>query len=169
MMLHRKNHWYIDSSKCIIATFAICGFVLANATGEQILVEVTPVILTTPTPDPVNPRPIAPDSTALVGAGEDFFVEVWASNVDGARPGLACVSVDLLYPTTYMDALPPIQDGPLFPITPVTTVFDDAAGLVDDCSSCQGAPAIEFLGVEEWVMIDRVRMNAIAGLLVGTG
>ncbi len=159
-----------SSSVCIIAAFAVPSLVLANAKGEEILVEVMPVILTTPTPDPVNPRPTAPDSTASVGGGEDFFVEVWASNVAGARPGLACVSVDLMYPTTHMDALPPIQDGPLFPITPVEAVFDDVAGLVDDCSSCQGAPAIEFLGVNEWVMIDRVRMHALEEeLLVGTG
>ncbi|GAG27842.1 unnamed protein product, partial [marine sediment metagenome] len=122
-MAHKENNWQTGGFKLlvrIIGALAVPSLVLPNARGGEILVEVTPVVLTTPTPDPENPRPTAPESTASVGAGEDFFVEVWASNVAGTQPGLACVSVDLLYPTIYMGALPPIQDGPRFPITPVT-------------------------------------------------
>ena len=125
------------------------------------LVRVAPVILQNATADPAVPYPgtMPPQSDDPLGVADPFYVEIWASNVSGTQPGLACVSEDVSYDTLLADAVPPVVDGPLFPINAVLPVFDDPSGLVDDVSGCQTIPGTDFLGVDEWTMVDRVEMT----------
>ncbi|MGB2985578.1 MAG: hypothetical protein WBE26_06815 [Phycisphaerae bacterium] len=124
---------------------------------------VVAVVVLVPTPDPDIPYPGAepPASVGEVSKDTPFYAEIWASNVLGDRPGLACVTEDVHYTTSLLDAVPPVEDGPLFPIRPVEPVFAGPAGLVDDVSGCQGAPPTDFLGVDEWVMVDRIEMTCV--------
>lgn len=103
-----------------------------------------------------------PTSDARIDPVSTFYVELWATNVGAPLDGLACVYVDMAYDRTdLMDSVPPAQDGPLFTVNAVTPVFDDAGGLVGDTGGCQPAPAINSLGVGEWVMTERIQMTAV--------
>ena len=129
------------------------------------VVRVAPIVKQTPTADVDTRLPGAtpPQSEAYVEPGGVFYVELWATNTAAPLDGLACVYVDLNYGgTELIDAVPPAQDSPLFPVNAASAVFDDPAGTVADLGGCQAAPPILLLGVGEWVMVKRIEMDAVA-------
>ncbi len=130
------------------------------------VVSLTPIIRQIPTDDAdarfAGQSP--PESESYVTPGIPFYVELWAGNTGKPFDGLACVTVDLSYDRTdIIDAVPPVQNSPLFPIGAVSAVFDDSAGTVGDIGGCQVVPADPTLGVDEWVLVERIEMDALMG------
>lgn len=144
---------------------AVTAVLAANASAQ--VVRIAPIVRQSPTPA-VGARVAGvtpPASAGRINTGSNFFVEIWATNVGAPLNGLACVHVDATYNRTdLMDAVPPVQNSPLFGLDAVPVVIDDLAGTVDDAGGCQSLPAINLLGVGEWVLIERIPF-----LAVGTG
>jgi len=147
--------------------YSLLAVIIWTGAAAGQVVRVAPIVKQTATPGGSERFAGAspPASDALVADGSTFYIEVWATNSGLPQDGLACVHVDVSYSRTdVIDALPPAQNSPLFTINAVAPVFNDAAGFVDNVGGCQPAPAIDFLGVGEWVLVERLTMSA-----VGTG
>lgn len=143
-----------------------------TATTAQV-VSVAPVITTTPTPniDARFPGALPPSSVTRIDDLSTFYIEVWASNVGAPFGGLACVHVDLSYERTdLIDAIPPRQNGHLFTIEFTTPTFNDPVGTIDEIGGCQSVPPVNMLGVDEWVLIERIEMfaNGLGGPMAVT-
>ena len=99
-----------------------------DARVSATVVSVAPVITQTPTLniDARFPGAVPPPSATRVDDQATFYIEVWASNVGAPLGGLACVHVDISYERTdQIDALPPRQNGHLFPIEITSPTFND--------------------------------------------
>ncbi len=157
----------ITPSTRVLGTLVCLGG-LTQPTNAHV-VRIAPIVTSQPTPgaDVRYPGAQPPPSQPQVETGETFFLEIWATNTSEPLEGLACVYVDVHYnPTTLVDAVDPAQSSPLFPIDPISAVIDDPAGYIATAGGCQTIPAIDMLGVDEWVMIKRIEM--IAGSQNGT-
>jgi len=149
--------------KRYLASAIVVGCCLHTAPAQ--VVRLAPIITHPPTEyaDTRVPGVVPPDSQAHVDVGETFYVELWATNTDEPLDGLACVYVDLVCDSPdLIDPVEPVQSSPLFPIDAVAAVFNHPGGAIGDVGGCQTAPPIYSLGVDEWVMVKRIEMIAVA-------
>ena len=139
---------------------------IAARSGSGQIVRIAPIVKQAATPGGSERSPglVPPASDAQITLESTFFIEVWATNSDEPLDGLACVHVDFFYDKpALVQAVPPAQAGAFFPVDAVTPVFDALAGWVSDVGGCQAPPAIDDLGVDEWVLVERVEMTAVDG------
>jgi hypothetical protein len=97
-----------------------------------------------------------PPSEDVVSANVGFHLEIWATNANPPVDGLACVHVDISYDNPgFMTPETPV-DGPLMPINAVEPTLDPNAGTIDDVGGCQPAPPDDSLGLNEWILVERI-------------
>ncbi len=140
----------------------VAGITLAiTAAASAQVVQIAPVIRLSPTPESEmhHPGPNPPESVESVPPDATFQLEIWATNANPPLEGLACVYADIdVDRPGFVDPDQPI-DSPLLPINAVDPTIDAAAGHYDEIGGCQPAPPDEALGINEWVLVERIPMT----------
>jgi len=117
-------------------------------------VEVACVILTAPSSSDTTAT--LPVSVSSVTAGQDYYVEVWASDVGSANTGLTSVYVDMQLSPCGVATITSIDHGGIF------TVF--GSGTIGSCGVDElGGSSLTGAGVEpQWARVAAVKIHADA-------
>ena len=121
------------------------------------------IVVTTAPPPPGSetyPGTEPPASLSAVDPSSTFYIEIWATNSAPPLSGLACVYVDVSFDPPVRAEAAAVIDSGLLPLNLVRTTIDNGIGLIDDAGGCQGIPPIENLGVNEWLLVDVIQMQA---------
>ncbi|MDH3785954.1 MAG: hypothetical protein OEV00_11585, partial [Acidobacteriota bacterium] len=150
------------ADSCVVATGACLNDPIPACEPDARVVPIVSLVDPATTPETTVPIAGAPPSEAFVPAGQDFWVEVWATDSGVLNTGLVAVYVDVVScgDPVAMD----VGHGSVFNVLSSGTI---GAGLVDDFGGsavADGDPSND--GIEpDWVRIGWIRHQADASLL----
>jgi len=108
-----------------------------------------------------------PAGVSEVVVGNDCFLEIWLSQVDGGSDGIGRASVDVAFDSALVAADPLIDHGAVFDDAPLSGIVDNGAGMLDDAG---GATLLAGRGISPaWVRLVRVRITAMQTGLANFG
>ncbi len=122
--------------------------------GAGIDTDVSIKLIALSTPSPQDSSSILPESTEVVSLGEEFYLEMWASDVGSINTGLTSAYVDVIYPPG-LTAVVSAKSSNTFNVFPSGTV---KPGLIDELG---GSNLPGGIGIEPgWVRVAIVELRA---------
>jgi hypothetical protein len=112
--------------------------------------------VTLASPSPSDTTEILPASISSVSKGQDYYIEIWASDVGGTNTGLTSVYVDMHFDPCGVATVQEIDHGGIFTLSRSGTI---GPGGIDELGgSCKVGVGIE----PEWARVAVVKMRAEA-------
>ncbi len=146
----------------LIRAVILFGLLPTGVWAEGQVARIAAVVTTAPTPpgSETYPGTNPPESLTAVDPSSTFYIEIWATNSAPPLSGLACVYVDMFFDPPVRAEATAVIDSALLPLNLVPTTIDNGLGVIDDAGGCQGIPPIDNLGVNEWLLVDTIEMQA---------
>ena len=153
-------------AQSVLTLAAIIGLLVSGGPAGAADVKVSVVALSSPSSS--DTRQSLPTSISATPVGQDYYVEVWASDVGTTNTGLTSVYVDLTFSPSAATTAKSVSHGGIFTVFPSGTI---GSGIVDEL----GGSSLTAAGIEpQWARAASVRMSAntagsvVYGLAAGT-
>ena len=136
---------------CVVAISTFLGLA-GPAAGADVNVSVVALL----SPSPSDTTNTLPSSVLSVPKGQDYYVEVWASDVGTTNTGLTSVYTDVAFTPSSAASVQSINHGGIFTVFASGTVV---SGGIDEL----GGSSLTGAGVEpQWARVATIRMRADA-------